>query len=363
MRSLLGLLLLAAGLGVGAYSYFPEAIEDHVGLVRLTRIMSPISVSSDERSITHSSRSFSPSSPLFVHSVSEPADKSSQEGVETTRRGTPTVVIASKNLVQPTQMTATAISIGMPAAPVYASSPPANESTRYVLIVDVQQELKRVGCYQGYIDGDWGPGSKRAMQAFIRKINASLPIDEPDAILLALLKSHASSTCAVGCGPGQIENASGQCTPAAVFADTVTAPLDDGPKLVDAPRRAQRAAATTTVFGWEARVRAGSEAYPLPSLIAVSEARAPLPGRMGIGAPPADQQPTAHLSAADNEPVMQTAAIPPPNDLPAAAAPMEREVVRPAATPRKRHSSTSNKRHKKEARQKRLMRQAFGDAF
>lgn len=363
---------MAAGLSIGAYSYFPDAIEEHVGIVRLTRIMSPISASSEERPVVLSSRSFSPSSPLFVHTFSDPTGTHSQVGVENARRGSTPVVIASKNLVLPTQLTAATRSIGMPAMPAYASSPTGNASTRYALIVDVQLELKRVGCYQGSLDGSWGAGSKRAMQAFIRRINASLPIDEPDPILLALLKSHTAITCAAGCGPGQIENASGQCTPAAVFADTVSAPLDGAPRLVDAPRPIQRSVAVTTVFGWDARVRSGSDMYTLPDLIPVGEVRAALPGRMAVGALPAERQASAMGLVEDDYPpgshqksderVMQTAAIPPEASPPAAAEPIERDTVRPAASAKKRHSS-STKRYRKEARQKQLMRQAFGEGF
>ena len=31
-----------------------------------------------------------------------------------------------------------------------------------------QTELKRLGCYASLIDGDWGPGSRRALTAFQR---------------------------------------------------------------------------------------------------------------------------------------------------------------------------------------------------
>jgi len=350
MRSLLGLLMIAAGLVIGAYSYFPEAVEDHFGLVRLTRIMSP--VSSDERLVAPLSRTFSPSSPLFVHTFSDAADPSTQTGKNTHPVA---VVITGKSLVQPVQISATAPSNGMQVTPGYASTS-ASASTRYALIVDVQQELKRIGCYQGHIDGDWGPGSRRAMQAFIRKINASLPVEEPDPVLLTLLKSHTSATCAAGCAPGEIENASGQCTPAAVFADTTVAPLDTA-RLSEAAPPASRSLSGVTGFGWEPRVHVSPDTYTLPSLVAVSEAPAALPGRMAVGAPLPDEHATT-----DGETVVKTAAIP-ADDLAPGAPTVEREAVRPAATPKKRHSSAASKRSRKEARQRQLMRQAFGEGF
>lgn len=345
MRSLLGLFLIAAGLGIGAYSYFPDAVEDRFGLVRLTRIMSPVSAADP---VTVSSRTFSPSSPLFVHTFSDPADTSPQAG-KSARNARPPVVIAGKNLVQPIQVTSSSSSI----TPGY-SSPPAGTSNRSALVMDVQQELKRVGCYHGQLDGDWGPGSRRAMQAFIRKVNASLPVDEPDAVLFALLKSHAAATCAAGCEPGETENASGQCTPAMVSADTTAAPLDTAPVL-DAAQPASRLA--TAMTGWAPRVRVGSDDFTLPNLVTVTEARAALPGRMAVGAPLPDKP-----TETNNDPVVKTAAIP-SDDLAAVAAPAEIEAVRPAATPKKRYSSSAGKRARKQARQRQLMRQAFGDGF
>lgn len=346
MRSLLGLLLIAAGLGIGAYSYFPDAVEDRFGLVRLTRIISP--VSSAEPSVAVS-RTFSPSSPLFVHTFSDPAAVSSQAG-KSARNARPPVVIAGKNLVQPIQVTATSsITSGY-------GSPPVTASTQYVLVVDVQQELKRVGCYHGHLDGDWGPGSRRAMQAFIRKVNASLPVDEPDPVLLALLKSHAAATCAAGCEPGEIENASGQCTPAMVSADTTAAPLDTASRF-EVVQPASRPSTATTVFGWDPRVHAGPDDFTLPNLVAVTEERATLPGRMAVGAPLPDE-----AAETNGDTVLKTAAIP-IDDLAADTPPVAHKVTRPAATPKKRYSSSAGKRARKAARQKQLMRQAFGDGF
>ena len=65
----------------------------------------------------------------------------------------------------------------------------------------LQEELRRVGCYHGEIDGDWGPMSKRAMSAFNERVNARLPVDSPDHILLRMVRGFNGR----GCGqPGSV---------------------------------------------------------------------------------------------------------------------------------------------------------------
>jgi len=49
----------------------------------------------------------------------------------------------------------------------------------------LQEELVRVGCYGGSIDGDWGSGSRRAVERFSEKSGVELITDKPtqDALL------------------------------------------------------------------------------------------------------------------------------------------------------------------------------------
>ena len=61
----------------------------------------------------------------------------------------------------------------------------------------VQRELARIGCYTGAVDGSWGAGSKRAMGAFVGRTNSSLPVEEPDHVLLALVQNYKGS-CKTG---------------------------------------------------------------------------------------------------------------------------------------------------------------------
>lgn len=62
----------------------------------------------------------------------------------------------------------------------------------------VQRHLKRAGCYGGPINGRWTARTRQGMAAFTESVNARLPVDGPDAVLLALLETHADVTCAEG---------------------------------------------------------------------------------------------------------------------------------------------------------------------
>ena len=95
----------------------------------------------------------------------------------------------------------------------------------------LQLELKRVHCYDGPIDGEWLFQSKRAMRAFLDRVNASLPIDEPDRILLTLIKGHVAAACGQVCPEGQSLAADGRCLPmatpaAALVVKTPTLPTE-----------------------------------------------------------------------------------------------------------------------------------------
>jgi hypothetical protein len=62
----------------------------------------------------------------------------------------------------------------------------------------LQKELKRVGCYNGEINGVWTTSSRLAMKTFVEQVNAALPIDRPDPVLLSLVHGHRERACGVG---------------------------------------------------------------------------------------------------------------------------------------------------------------------
>jgi hypothetical protein len=60
---------------------------------------------------------------------------------------------------------------------------------------EIQRELKRVGCYDGEIDGRWHPRSRAAMKTFADQVDAQLPVDRPDYVLLRLAQAHLGKAC------------------------------------------------------------------------------------------------------------------------------------------------------------------------
>jgi hypothetical protein len=105
---------------------------------------------------------------------------------------------------------------------------PKDASSRYKLVIEIQRQLKSRGCYWGRIDGSWGAGSKFAMSTFLSRVNAKLPSNEPNYILLTLLQSSGDMTCS-GCPKGKKLTAGGRCMPPSYFAEAKALP--GGPSL------------------------------------------------------------------------------------------------------------------------------------
>jgi hypothetical protein len=85
---------------------------------------------------------------------------------------------------------------------------------------DLQIELKRVGCYAGGLNGVWSKSTRQAMKTFSDRVNAKLPIDNPDIILLALVQGHPDKVCGVPCPSGQSLSRTQHCTPDVLLART-----------------------------------------------------------------------------------------------------------------------------------------------
>jgi hypothetical protein len=86
------------------------------------------------------------------------------------------------------------------------------------LIRELQHELKRVGCYSHEINGEWTPITRRAMKDFTDRVNAILPLEAPDAVMLALLHTHVETVCGSACPAGQSLAKDNRCLPSALLA-------------------------------------------------------------------------------------------------------------------------------------------------
>jgi hypothetical protein len=103
-----------------------------------------------------------------------------------------------------------------------------------------QQELNRLGCYNEQINGVWTPPSRSAAQKFLSRVNARLPIEQPDEALVALLRSTTGSVCSQ-CPAGEAFNPAGDCVPKAlVDKPTQPAPITTG-SVTDTPRSNEHA--------------------------------------------------------------------------------------------------------------------------
>lgn len=174
-------------------------------------------------------------------------------------------------------------------APAPSLAPP-RERPRHELARDIQRELKRVGCYAGDVDGNWGPGSKRAAQTFMQHINSAVPTDEPDLVQLTLIRSFSGTTCAALCPPERMVPGSARCLPAPVMAARPPARLFEQRAIAT-----QSTAPVVTGSMPSASVSAapalpaGAATNPMPGPRMAAEAPisvVPLEGRMAVGAPP-----------------------------------------------------------------------------
>ena len=86
------------------------------------------------------------------------------------------------------------------------------------LVRELQRELRRVGCYDGALNESWTLATRTAMKTFTNRINANLPIDKPDQILLALVQGYRERVCGVACPPGEGLAKDGRCLPNAILA-------------------------------------------------------------------------------------------------------------------------------------------------
>jgi hypothetical protein len=188
--------------------------------------------------------------------------------------------------------------IGLAAQSPPAVSPklaPADPDARSKLVLDIQEQLRRVGCYRGRMDGSWGFATKDAMKRFTDAVNARLPLDQPDYARLALIQSQSDNSCG-GCSAGQALAPTGRCVGPPVQA---------------------RAGTPREVLPWKATTQTGTSAgKPMPEAAAPTE---PLPEHMGVGGPmPAERggqiaPSAAEPSAAATTPSTNTsgAAVPP----------------------------------------------------
>ena len=247
----LGLLVLLAGIGVALFLYLPAPVD--------------------------SGSSLDKPRPQWAARDSELRPDTIPSGqVEVSRNPAPAPTSAPVTAEVPSTWK-TAVSVEAPTttpAVVPKTLSPTDPNARYKLVLEIQLQLKRVGCYWGRIDGSWGIVTKNAMREFTNRVNATLPLDAPDYVQLALIQSHADNAC--GACPGQSLSASGRCMGSPT---TAQAKQPNGGQLATEQQK--------EVLPWRAGSGPDGEGgrplfRPAPTTDASTE---PLPERMAIGGP------------------------------------------------------------------------------
>lgn len=193
MERFSGGLMVLAGMALGGYLILPSAdgTADHPAEpAHIAAIPAPNTAQSDGRTAS-GVRVFSPARPLVMPAPDAHPATTAWTAVVTSER-------SSANQLK--------------------SPKPGDAEARSHLASDLQRELKRVGCYGGEINGAWTQSTRRAMATFMERVNATLPFDEPDYILLTLVENHTALACGTECPAGQVVSAGGQCLPNAVVA-------------------------------------------------------------------------------------------------------------------------------------------------
>jgi hypothetical protein len=156
---------------------------------------------------------------------------------------------------------------------------------RHLLNRELQKELKRVGCYGGEISGAWTAATRVAAKAFTERANARLPLENPDPILLALVRSYPALVCGRDCPPEQTVRLDGHCRPNGIERhtgkDTGTAmrPTDKPAAATTSWTTSLTAAPTPVGESPEARMALGGidTAKPNPTPIARPASRPTTP--------------------------------------------------------------------------------------
>jgi hypothetical protein len=242
MGKAIGVLLVSAGLGLAAYAVLPHQKPPAGSTDDFDFGLNQPALSKPESASSRANLPPQPASPA------RPQPRSS-EGAQAIASAPAVITVDPHNRPNP-RLAVNAT----PKAGVLAAD-------RTQLARELQKELRRVGCYDGEINGGWTTSTKRAMKTFTERVNASLPVEEPDLVLLSLVQGQADKICGRPCPAGETAADGGRCVPAAVATSPRKAAQGSAPPR-DAPQPA---------IGWSAT--------------AAPSATPPLEGRMGLAGP------------------------------------------------------------------------------
>lgn len=209
MQRLGGLLLIVSGLSLGTYTFLPPPQDSEQTLREITRISA-----APDRVKPHDQGRLVWVEPVVTAAVPVPVP-----AVRPKAAPAPSSGASSKPNEDDRQLDGwTAVVTASTSQKPMTSSQPGDDATRSRLTRDLQLSLQKLGCYAGEINGAWTPSTKRAMSNFLERVNASLPVHQPDYILLTMVQSHRGQICGEGCPAGQSAGINGRCLPDGVVA-------------------------------------------------------------------------------------------------------------------------------------------------
>ncbi len=227
MGRLLGFGLVASGLAIAGLAWMPSGEKQaSQQLASLVRIASEGARPDRAETTVRASAPDAAAAPMRTFSPDRPMMSPSAQPVTSQPHAEIPVRTAERPVADPRQRDYPAAS---PAAPLpdtparpdgprLTSVKPGDDASKHALTRSIQAELTRVGCFDGDADGTWSSATRRAMKTFTERVNASLPTEEPDYILLTLLQGHAARACGKACPVGQALSNDGRCEPRAILA-------------------------------------------------------------------------------------------------------------------------------------------------
>ena len=295
MRLVLGLSTLATAAVAGAMWFSPMSAEDELavvsevgagGVARVARAARPTPervVVYKEANAPTGAADAADSGRFFGFAVPSILADRSARPTETVQASGPAAGMAAVPRTWATDVVLTGAQAAAGEQPVIAgahvvaTSAPASvvvpkpviaqprDRSRPELVRELQRELKRVGCYAGEADGDWGIGSKRSMRSFLDQVNSKLQSDEPDLFQLTLVSGYSGTACRAS-----------PSTPPAIMANRTPAPVASAyaPPAYVAPTYGTAPASPMVVGAVD-----GTTTNIIP--------RTTLEGRMSVGGPAA----------------------------------------------------------------------------
>ena len=237
---------------------------------------------------------------------------------------TPTLPVAETTVTKTAHPWTAVVTENPLASMPMKSAKPGDATTRFELTRDIQRELKRAGCYGGEIHGYWSAATKRALLVFMERVNASLPLDEPDYVLLATVEGNKNASCSDDCTATETRNDAGRCVPRAVHAQATRAR-----SKAQATTETRLAQADLASEQAQPRRIAVETAIPPQGKSAVAAAKRENGGRTKVAATaPGDELPWLTNSAKDPAKTAASPKVIRPSGMMAMGGPLENAIPR-----------------------------------